>query len=204
MPAPTYPNVPVTQGVPPVPRDASNSASGDEPLLTRDADAIDRLAATQWGIFTQGGGNVLTPDNIAAVGYSAEYRHADYPLEGGGFESYNKVATPFSNRVMMTKGGRLSERQSFLATLESIRGDLNLYNVVTPERVYLNVNIERVTLDRNASNGATLLGVEVLMREIRQTATAAFSSSQSPSGADAVNNGSVQTKPSSQPVDQIK
>lgn len=156
------------------------------------------------GIYDKSGVNVLQPDNIAAIGYSGEYRISDYPLEQGQFETYNKVALPFQSRVALTKGGTLSERQGFLSRIEEIRGNLTLYNVVTPERVYMDVNIERVTLDRTASNGAGLLNVELVLREIRQTTAVAFTSSQTPSGADVVNNGSVQTKPSNQPAGQIK
>lgn len=204
MVAPTYPNVPIALGVPPVARNAETTPGRGDPKLIRDADAIDRLSSDQWGIYDQNGVNVLQPDNIAAIGYSGEYRIADYPLEQGQYETYNKVQLPFQSRVSMTKGGKLSDRQGFLSRLEEIRGDLKLYNVTTPERVYMDVNIERVTLDRTASNGAGMLTVEVVLREIRQTTAITFSSSQTPSGANVVNNGSVQTKPSTQMAGQIR
>lgn len=198
MPSSPFPNVPFAAGVPPVPRDAARPPSGNEARLTKDSAAVDRLAASQWGIFTDGGANVLRPDNIVAVGYSSEFRISDYPLQAGKFETYDKVATPSQNRVIATKGGPLSDRQAFLARVESIRGDRKLYTILTPERGYFNVNIERVTLDRDATKGATLLTVEIVFREIRQTATAAFSNSQTPSGADEVNDGSVQPEATEQ------
>jgi len=195
MPAPTFPNVPVTQGVPPVLRGPTNSRSQSERRLTKDSAGVEQLASRQWGVFSAEGALVLEPDNIAGVGYSAEYRLADYPIEKGAFETYDKVALPFETRVTMSKGGKLAERQAFLAKLESIRGDRKLYNVVTPEATYRNVNIARVQLDRNADRGATMLTVEVDLREIRQTAAIAFTKARTPSGADARDNGSVQTKP---------
>jgi hypothetical protein len=204
MVAPTYPNVPIALGVPPVARNPETTPGTGDPKLIRDADEIDQLSSAQWGIYDQAGSNVLDPDNIASIGYSGEYRISDYPIEQGQFETYNKVATPFQSRVSMSKGGKLSDRQGFLARIEQIRGDTKLYNVVTPERVYMDVNIERVTLDRTAAAGAGLLTVEIGLREIRQTTSPSFTSSQTPSGADIVNNGAVQTKPSPQAVDQIK
>lgn len=166
-----------------------------ETKLTSDSQDVAALIANQWGVFSEGGALVVEPDNIAAVGYSAEYRTADYPIEKGGFESYDKVALPFEVRVVMSKGGKLAERQAFLAKLEAIRGDRKLYNVVTPEGSYRNVNIGRVQLDRNADRGATMLTVEVGLREIRQSAAIAFTDSRTPSGADARDDGSVQTQP---------
>lgn len=204
MPSSPFPNVPFAAGVPPVPRDPARSPSSDETRLTRDSQAIDRLAASQWGIFDDNGANVLTPDNIVSVGYSSEFRISDYPLQGGKFESYDKVATPAQNRVVLTKGGTLNERQIFLTKLDTIRDDRRLYSVLTPERAYFDVNVERVTLERDTTKGAGLLTVEIVLREIRQTATAAFSSSQTPSGADEVNDGSVQPKATSQSGQDIR
>ena len=198
MPSSPFPNVPFAAGVPPVPRDPARPPSGNETRLTKDSAAVDRLAASQWGVFTDDGANVLRPDNIVAVGYSSEFRISDYPLQEGKFETYDKVATPSQNRVIVTKGGSLSERQAFLARVEAIRGDRKLYTVLTPERGYFNVNIERVTLDRDTTKGASLLSVEMVLREIRQTATAAFNNSQTPSGADEVNDGSVQPQTTTQ------
>lgn len=203
MPSPTYPNVPVTQGVPPVRRGPSNSGLQPEQRQTRDSSGVERAARDQWGVFGEGGALVLEPDNIAAVGYSAEYRTADYPIEQGGFETYDKVALPFETRVVMSKGGRLADRQAFLTKLEAIKGDRKLYSVVTPEATYRNVNIVRVQLDRAADHGATLLTVEVGLREIRQSATAAFTSSRTASGADARDNGSVQAKPTDQSAEGV-
>lgn len=204
MPSSPFPNVPFAAGVPPVQRDPARPPSSDETRLTRDSSAIDRLAASQWGIFDDNGSNVLTPDNIVAIGYSSEFRISDYPLQAGNFESYDKVATPSQNRVIATKGGTLSERQTFLSRLDAIRDDRKLYTVLTPERAYFNVNVERVTLDRDATKGAGMLTVEIVLREIRQTATAAFSASQTPSGADEVNDGSVQPKATSQSGQDIR
>lgn len=194
-PAP-YPDVPIATGVPPVLRDAANSSIGGEARLSGDGSDVTQLAATQWGIFTQGGVQIIRPDSVIGFGYAPEYRIADYPIEGGGFESYNKVAMPFQARVVMAKGGTLAERQSFHQAIEAIRGDRELYNVITPEAIYADVNVTRVELDRSQQRGAGMLVVELYLQEIRQQAVAAFSSSKAPSGASAINDGAVQARDS--------
>lgn len=204
MSGPLYPNVPAGDGVPSVRRDASNSFSSPEPQLTKDSEGVTKLASTQWGVFNTNGRSALQPDNIVAVGYDGEYRVADYPIEKGGFESYDKVALPFDVRLRMTKGGLLAERQQFLAAIDRVRADLNLYNVVTPEATYLNVNCVRVRLDRDATSGAGLLGVEMDFREIRQNATLAFSKARDSASADPANGGAVQAQPTSASPDEVQ
>ncbi|MBN4669282.1 hypothetical protein HUS74_27300, partial [Pandoraea nosoerga] len=113
--------------------------------------SVNRATSGEWGVYTSDGALALKPDNIVSVAWSAEYRTADYPLERGGFESYDKVALPFANRVVMSKGNSLSERREFLAAIEARRGTTDIFNVVTPEATYLDVTFERVNLERSAS-----------------------------------------------------
>jgi hypothetical protein len=192
MAGPVFPDVPKAPGVPAVARSVLNSGTETEPQLTQDSITVTAIAKNQWGVYTAAGALALDPDTIAAVGYDAEYRVAEYPIEEGGFESYDKVALPFQNRVIMSKGGTLEQRRAFLKAVEEIRGDLELYNVVTPEWTYLNVNIVRVGIDRSREQGAGLITVELQLQEIRQNVTASFSATRDPASADPVSNGSVQ------------
>ena len=57
-------------------------------------------------------------------------------------------------------------------------GSLELYSIVTPERTYLDVSFERVGMVRNATNGAGMLTVEMILREVRAAAKAQFSKTQ--------------------------
>lgn len=193
MSDPQYPNVPDALGVPPVLRHTPNlNPSGDHERMHSDGPGIASKAPTGWGIYAQGGALAIEFDNTVSFEYSAESRIADYPLEKGSFASYDKVAMPYEIRLPISKGGSLADRTSFLSRLESIRTSLDLFNIVTPERTYLNANIMRVALSRNSTNGATLLSPEIVFREIRNTATANYSNSKQASGAAQVNGGSVQ------------
>lgn len=191
MSGPVFPDVPDVPGVPAVNRIAG-AVSAAEPRLSSDAIVVTATAQNQWGIYTSGGAKALEADSIMAIGFDAESRIADFPIEEGNFESYDKVALPFNARVIMTKGGSVSDRRDFQAKLEEIRADLNLYSVITPERTYLNANITRVSFDRSREQGSNLLTVEIVLQEIRQNVTTSFTASKSPSGADATSNGAVQ------------
>lgn len=190
---PVYPDVPNVSGVPPVRRTSLTSDTAEAPLSS-DGITVIGTAKDQWGIYDADNARVLDADSVLSVGFNAEYRIADFPIEQGGFESYDKVAMPYSARVVLTKGGSSADRREFLAKLEEVRADLNLYSVVTPERTYLNANITRISIDRSREQGANLITAEIVLQEIRQNATASFTASQ-PSAATPTNNGPVQAKP---------
>lgn len=199
MAGPIFPNVPSVPGVPSVQRSLTNPGTDTVPKATADSITVTATAKEQWGIYTSAGAKALTVDSVLSIGYDAEHVISDFPIEKGGFESYNKVARPIESRVVITKGGALEERRAFLSKLEDLRGDLNLYNVVTPERAYLDVNFTRVTIDRSREQGAGLITAEISLREIRQSAKATFSKTKEPASADPVSNGHVQ--PSASAVD---
>lgn len=169
MADPAHPDVPNAPGVPVLASYHPDGTDGGDSLVTQDAREVSAIESRQWGIFTRSGDLALEPDNIGGVEYQADWRVADYPMEAGEFGSYNKVATPYAVRVMMSKGGTLAERQNFERALQGIVADLILYNVVTPERTYVGVNIEHISLSRSADRGAGMLTYEVGFREIRDS-----------------------------------
>jgi hypothetical protein len=163
--------------------------AADGPAVTAQVDPF------QWGIFTTGGAPVVVGDSVAALEYNREFRLSTYPVEGGSFESYNKVEVPYDVRVTFTKGGTKADRSTFLAQVESAVASLDTYDVATPERVYTGVNAMRSSLRRTADRGATLLTVEVSLQYVRKTATAAFTNTKTPAGAADANTGAVQAVP---------
>jgi hypothetical protein len=165
------PHVPNAPGVPPL---TSHDGGGGEPLATENVTQADAATSYQWGVFASHGDAVLEPDSFGGIEYSLDYRIADYPMESGQFGSYNKVATPWHNRVTVSKGGSLAERQAFETTLAHLAASLDLYNIVTPERAYLDCNITAVRLSRNAERGAGLLTYDIDFVQIRQTGEIQF------------------------------
>lgn len=201
---PIYPDVPAAPGVPPVKRGVDNPGGGTTDAIGSDSITVTASRGNKWGIYTAGGKLALEADSIIAVSYDGEYRIADFPIEEGKFESYDKVRLPYEIRVVMTKGGDQPGRQAFLNTLDDLRGDLKLYNVVTPERTYLNVNIARISINRTREQGAGLITAEISLREIVQNVTSSFSKVKSPASANKTNNGSAQATPSTIDTSNVK
>lgn len=189
-----FPNVPIALGVPPVFRQLTTAAVEFVLVqqLVQDALGGPGDQRIEWGIFDGFGNLAIVPDNIVSVEPQREFRISTYPLEAGGFESYNKVALPGGIRVTMSKGGTDTDRNTFLTDLDILVASLDPYNIVTPETAFLAYSLTRYDYDRSASKGAKLITVECTFEEIRETATAAFTNSKSPSGADTVNAGPVQ------------
>lgn len=135
----------------------------------------------QWGIY-DGQTDVFHNANIdsfVALDYTNNQNVSQYPVEQGSFTTYNKVKTPFRLMVTIAKGGSVSERSAFMAIVESLNDSLDLFTVITPERVYKNCNVERYDIRRDAFNGAGLMVVSLHFTEVR-TATATTSSTKAP------------------------
>lgn len=188
-----YPDVPNVPGVPPVLRNPAAPSLPPPALLNSDNTAIAASNATQqWGIFKDGVAVILA-DSVVSFEYKQDWSVSDYPVAPNSFESYDKVNTPFDARIRMTRGGSLADREAFLQAIAKVAQSLNLYDVVTPEITYTSVNVIHYDYGRNNLNGAGLITIDVWLLQIQQTGTAAFGKTAAPSGADAVNGGTVQT-----------
>lgn len=167
----TFPNVPQLPGVPQLAR-AALFVNIALPLLNQRA-AVPVFHSSQgapvWGILSATGNVVLQPDSFLAFAKRNEYNVSDYPLQQGAFSSFNKVFRPFEIPLRMSKGGTLTDREQFINQLDDIAGDTNLYNILTPEKTYIGVNITRSEIARRGSSGAYFFAeVDVFFREIRQ------------------------------------
>lgn len=197
---PLYPDVPRAPGVPNMLR-SINEAIDNTVLLAADAAILIRqfTGTPSWGIFTTGGQPVVTGDTVTSMEYRRDYRIAEFPIEQGSFESYNKVTQPYEIQLIFAvsgtsgffstflSGGAIGAmiagatpnalaRAEFLTQLDAAAASLAMFSVVTPEKTYFNVNITHADLRREArSGGATLLKVEVWLQEVRITAKPAFS-----------------------------
>lgn len=218
-----FPNVPKLPGVPQLAR--SNLFPPGPPPILGLAVALGKLwqsifAQPQWGIYKPGGSNttnaggifdpqartadtlMVKPDSFGEFSYRNEWSVSDFPTQDGAFASYDKVNNPFEISVRMYKGGTKQARKKFLDSIEAIAGTLDLYKIITPEHVYLSVNVTRFEISRRGPRGAYMLSeVDLYFREIR-IVTAAYSSTatttqnaQQPSAAPVVNTGKVLAQP---------
>lgn len=148
-----------------------------------------------WGIFDSEGNAVMAADTMLSFDYRNDFDIAEYPQEQGAFTSYNKVNRPFDIRIRLAKGGSETERSAFLSDVQLNAESLDLYQIITPDAVYLNANINHVDYHREQRNGATMLVVDVYFVEIRQASTTSGmteSNTQSISSPEAINAGQVQ------------
>lgn len=172
-------------------------------LLTADAITFGTFEqASEWGIFLDGE-PVVVADQVKSFAFRQDFQVSTYPVEQGGFETYDKVQVPFEPRVQFVSGGDLANRQALLDSIAAIVGDLNLYDVVTPERVYLSCNVTHHDYERTSESGVGLIKVNVHLLEVRVTVSAQYntatplSNTKSPGAADPVSNGTVQPNVSS-------
>ena len=200
-----FPDVPIAPGVPALPRDP-NIPQSVIPLLTSDTPGLipGSPIQQQWGLFLNGVA-AITAESVQSFDFRSDWTIADYPVEGGQFESYDKVTNPFDIKLRFQVGGPIQAREALLASLEIAAPSLNLYDAQTPERTYTNVNITHYSYQRTATRGLGLLVVDVWVQQVRVSATVQFTGAQpvltstkSPSGASPVADGTVTAIPASQ------
>lgn len=186
------PNVPNVPGVP----NLSSYAGAAVTLLV--ADAVSLLfggLANPWGVYLDGA-KAFDYDSFNALGFRKENVIADYQVEGeggaSGFMSYDKVALPFECRVRLVVGGSEARREALLSQVAEAQEDLELYDIVTPERLYRNCNILRHNYERTASEGVGLIKIDITFQEIRSSEVTAFSNTQQPGSAGQQGLGNVQ------------
>ncbi|TAL90901.1 MAG: hypothetical protein EPN62_00765 [Candidimonas sp.] len=193
MPLIPFPNVPDVPGVPAIARSVTvpTSLTG---IFGLAVEAFGDFMAARWGVFDAGGNRVLMPDSFLGIDFKNDSRQSNYPVEGGGFESYNKVDTPYDARVTMAIGGDEITRTLFLSTCDAMLHSINRYTVVTPEVTYDNASLVNLLYRRETKNGATMLTIQLWFNEVRTNAVALFSGTN-PASSDVASDGAVQSFP---------
>jgi hypothetical protein len=226
MPLIPFPVVPILPGVPNIPRLISSvippvalAAAGTVLAILGSA----LQSPTRWGIFDSTGKPLINTSGISllssgpvlstfSVDYSKELRVSDFPVEKGGFASYNKVELPGAPAVTLCLSGSAANRKAFLNAVDAAAKSTNLYSVVTPEVTYINHTIERYNYQRRSSHGATLLSVDIFLKEVRQVSaqyttasTSPINSPQNPGATPTENTGQVQgtTPPDTSPLNDM-
>lgn len=185
-------NVPDVAGVPPVA--FAPGASNLPTLLT--GDLVSQFSAVfgpQWGIFLNGVA-VITAESVVGFEFRNDWTISDYPVEGGVFESYDKVLLPFVAKVRFASGSSAEARQQLLEAVAAAAASLDLYDAVTPEFTYTSCNISHYDYKREAERGVGLIVIDVWLSQVIQQNAGTLSASQvqNPASADNVSGGSVQ------------
>jgi hypothetical protein len=170
----------------------------------------------------KGGTPVLTPDSVLSLEWHGEERISDYPVQNGQFASYNKVKVPFDLRMVMTcQGlnyvqsalqsvtqsldqalgqlglafGQPMSRDAFLKQLDTMLDSTDLYDVVTPDKVYQNVNLVGYNHSKQDTKGAVMIIAELMFREVRESGNAQYSSPMSSVGNPITSNSESAASP---------
>jgi hypothetical protein len=164
--------------------------SADVAPIALVADSLSALAGfgvPVWGIY-QNGVPVVIADTVADLGYTKAYAISDFPVEQGAFQTFDKVEQPFEARIRFVSGGSSAAREALIESVEAIIGDLEFYEVATPEKIYFNANIVREEYRRTTGG---LLTIEVSVQEIRLPSTGSGFNPTDPASADPVNLGTL-------------
>lgn len=153
------------------------------------------------------GNIVIIPDTMEVFDYDYEERLSDYPIEEGGFNTYNKVRVPRTIKVDMACGGlnlvqrgeqaiddlinsalgtHFSQgmtRAQFLSALDLMVGSLDLFSIVTPDAAYTNFNAVSVRYNRSQRSGAGIIRANVVFREVIIAATPSYNGAKDSGGA---------------------
>lgn len=195
MPLIPFPNVPQVPGVPAVFRDLTIPSLPELVNLGLGGLADLLFGTPLWGLYDQDGRQAVVFDAFLGVRFRNGGRISSFPVEQGGFSSFNKVDTPYDAAIRLAHSGDMASRNVMLAVLERIVRSTELYSVVTPEIVYASANLVNYAYTRDTRGGSSQLIVELYLEEVRQTAVVPFTKTEDPSGADPQSNGQVQSFP---------
>lgn len=194
LPIPKFPDVPNVPGVPPVLRNALAPVQNELSILTGGLIPAAEIAPPQWGIFTAEGDPWILGDSCVALDLGQDWALADFPVEGGSFETYNKVVRPGMIKVSLVKSGKPGDRADFLRLAKEFCESRELATVVTPEIVYENMNGVHYDYRRDGKSGFQLIQVDIWVQEARIRTATTFTKTQAASGADPVSGGTVQAQ----------
>ena len=170
----------------------------------------DLLFPNQWGIFDEYGiDSILQVDTVLEVTFKNENIISTYPIQEGGFVSYDKVETPYTGTVSVALGGYLissmidaligvgsGTKSDLLDTLDSLVKDTELYTIVTPDKVFEDCNIIGYSFKRSKEDGAYLLKCDIMFMEVRKL-TASYTDTTEKPQSESTSSSNSSTAPAS-------
>lgn len=144
-----------------------------------------------FALMNKEGDVVLEWDSCISFEFHNESTISDAPQEQGAFISYNKVQMPF---LISTSGTKMNAdaRPRFIQQALNLLDDLTLYDFVTPDRVYRDVNVTSINQARNARNGYSIAVIDFNLKEVRLNLSTRTEETAEPSGAAKKSWGQVQ------------
>ena len=194
MPSIQFPSVPLTEGVPNLARSANSllqttGATGHAMGLTGGlagtflGQYLNSMLAPTYALIDSKGKKVIQPDGPGEFEMKGDSSVSTYPVEEGGFQSYNKVLAPEDLNLSLLCGGQgPMSREAFLSACAKLKSDPVVIKLVTPDRVFPYVTCTGMSYKKSARSGVTLLSVSLTFKEVRVVATASFPKAKTDSG----------------------
>ncbi|MDR1311586.1 MAG: hypothetical protein LBK01_06925 [Burkholderiaceae bacterium] len=197
-----FPNIPNVPGVPELPRIYGVIPTGSEIFVIGVSILFELVfGSPKWGVYKKDGKVALAVDTVLEIGLGGDSRISNYPVERGGFASYNKVNMPEQYTIRLAKSGDTKSRATFLETLGEMVEGIELFDIYTPEKNYIDCNLTGYSLRRSAANGVSNLDVEVRFMEVMQALSLEYSEEacraedvKEPASASPIELGQVQLK----------
>lgn len=194
MPFIPFPDVPNVPGVPQLPQPPVGYAFPVSDVDLSSLDSADTVAldnTPSWTITDTSGNALLSPDSVIDFEYRGEMKIPTYPIEGGSFQSYNKIPIPYDIRMTVACNGNGQQtRDEFLSACKALRESLDIAVINTPDDIYDSVNMIHFDYRREARQGVTLLLVQLWFQEIRVAIQGQTQTAQ-PDGMDPSQNSQV-------------
>lgn len=201
IPKNVFPNVPDVPGVPPLDRldtkiaflEPANVFSSQLQKVPYLRGILKAAQAEKWGVFKKDGTAVIVANVFMEMSHTASSKIARFFVEQGTFANYNKVNESDETSIVMIKTGTFAELGEYINEVDALKKSTELFDIVTPEKTFTDVNLESFDYARRQSDGVNLIQFNMQFVEIRQVALA-FSNKTIPSAASLQDRGQQQPK----------
>lgn len=149
---------------------------------------------SEWAIVARNKGLSVQFDGIMDVDVKNESKVLTSPIEKSSFAAYNKVETPLDVVITGASQQDNAAQSAILDSLNKLVSDAELVDIVTPTAVYLKMTLESYSYKRTATDGASLLVVELHAIEVREVETTRVTKTKRASSAKTQKTGQTQTK----------
>lgn len=149
---------------------------------------------SEWAVVTRNKGLSVQFDGIMDIDVKNESKVLTSPIEKSSFAAYNKVETPLDVVITGASQQDGAAQSAILDALNKLVSGAELVDIVTPTVVYLKMTLESYSYKRTATDGASLLVVELHAIEVREVETTRVTKTKRASSAKTQKTGQTQTK----------
>lgn len=149
---------------------------------------------SEWAVVARNKGLSVQFDGIMDIDVKNESKVLTSPIEKSSFAAYNKVETPLDVVITGASQQDGATQSAILDALNKLVSGTELVDIVTPTAVYLKMTLESYSYKRAATDGASLLVVELHAIEVREVETTRVTKTKRASSAKTQKTGQTQTK----------